>query len=166
MYNIKSGSGSIAVEWESADKAKVGDCLFNADILALGNGHYHFLLNHQSYQVELISVDKASKQIQLKVNGKVYQMEIRDKFDALLEKMGLGSVGKSKVLELKAPMPGLVIDIRVEVGQQVAKGDPVLLLEAMKMENIIKSPVDAVIKKIVYKKGDAVEKGAVLISFE
>lgn len=166
MYNIKSGSSTTTVVWENGEKVKIDERLYDADILSLGEGHYHFLLNHQSYNVELISFDRAGKQLQLKLNGTVFNLEVKDKFDVLLEKMGLASAGKAKVSELKAPMPGLVIDIRVEVGQQVAKGDPILLLEAMKMENIIKSPVDAVIKKIAYQKGDAVEKGAVLVSFE
>lgn len=166
MYTVKSGKSIRQVELSSNGTAKVGDVLFKADVLALGEGHYHFLLDHKSYNVELISLEKETKTMQIKVNGTAFSMELKDRFDTLLEKMGLGASTKAKISELKAPMPGLVIDIRVAVGQQIQKGDPLLLLEAMKMENIIKSPVDAVIKKIVYKKGDAVEKGAVLIGFE
>ena len=62
-------------------------------------------------------------------------------------------------------MPGLVLDIRVVEGDAVKKGDPILVLEAMKMENIIKSPTDGIVKKINVKKGVAVEKSQVLIHF-
>ncbi len=77
----------------------------------------------------------------------------------------MDSLNSSKVNEVKAPMPGLVLDIRVSEGDEVKKGDPILVLEAMKMENIIKSPTDGVIKKINVKKGLAVEKNQVLINF-
>ena len=70
-----------------------------------------------------------------------------------------------KVNEIKAPMPGLVVKVLVEPQHEVKKGDPVLILEAMKMENIIKSPCDGVIKSINTSKGSAVEKNHTLISF-
>jgi biotin carboxyl carrier protein len=72
----------------------------------------------------------------------------------------------SKVNEIKAPMPGLVLDIIAEVGQEVNEGDNILILEAMKMENNIKSPTTGVIKEIKCEKGAAVEKNEVLILFE
>ncbi|MBK8500165.1 MAG: acetyl-CoA carboxylase biotin carboxyl carrier protein subunit [Flavobacteriales bacterium] len=70
-----------------------------------------------------------------------------------------------KVVDLKAPMPGLVLNILVKPGDTVRKNDPVLVLEAMKMENVIKAPADAVVKAIAAEKGKPVEKGQLLISF-
>jgi biotin carboxyl carrier protein len=61
-------------------------------------------------------------------------------------------------------MPGLVLNVLVSDGQSVAKGDAVLVLEAMKMENIIKAPADGVVKKVAVVKGDKVEKNQVMIS--
>ena len=63
-------------------------------------------------------------------------------------------------------MPGLVLDIKVEVGQEVLEGEPLLVLEAMKMENVLKSPADVVVKSIDVKQQAAVEKNQVLITFE
>ena len=77
----------------------------------------------------------------------------------------MDNLAAAKVNEIKAPMPGLVLDIRVAEGDEVKKGDSILVLEAMKMENIIKSPTDGIIKKINVKKGIAVEKNQVLIHF-
>ncbi|HNH66215.1 MAG TPA: biotin/lipoyl-binding protein, partial [Bacteroidia bacterium] len=68
-----------------------------------------------------------------------------------------------KVNDLKAPMPGLVLDILVSEGQTIQKGDSLLVLEAMKMENNLKAINDAVVKKINVSKGDKVEKNTVLI---
>ncbi|MNF13023.1 Glutaconyl-CoA decarboxylase subunit gamma [compost metagenome] len=69
------------------------------------------------------------------------------------------------MLEIKAPMPGLVLNVIVESGQEVNKGDNLLILEAMKMENIIKSPSSGIVKKILVTKGDKVEKNEILIQF-
>jgi acetyl/propionyl-CoA carboxylase alpha subunit len=91
---------------------------------------------------------------------------ISDRYDELLRSLGMDKAMGAKVNELKAPMPGLVLDIRVTEGQSVAKGEAVIVLEAMKMENILKAPADVVVKKIVAKKGNAVEKNQVLVTFE
>ena len=63
-------------------------------------------------------------------------------------------------------MPGLVLDVKLNVGDSVEKGDSILILEAMKMENVLKSPAEGVVKSIHINKGDAVEKNQLLISFE
>ena len=62
-------------------------------------------------------------------------------------------------------MPGLIIDLKVKTGDTVKAGDSLLILEAMKMENMLKSPGDGVVKNVKVKKGDAVEKNQVLIEF-
>jgi len=80
--------------------------------------------------------------------------------------MGFTDLSSAEVNEIKAPMPGLVFDIMVSEGQEVALDEPVMILEAMKMENIIKSPKDGIIKSIKVIKAASVEKNAVLIEFE
>jgi len=65
-----------------------------------------------------------------------------------------------------APMPGLILELKVAPGDKVAKGDPLVVIEAMKMENVIKAPGDAVIKAVKVSKGDSVEKGDQMLEFE
>ncbi len=139
---------------------------FLADIVRTGDRFYHVLQNGKSYSVELLKADHPAKTITLKVNNSVFEMHVKDKFDQLLDQMGLTSATKFLAGELKAPMPGLVIDVRVETGQQVKKGDAVLVLEAMKMENVLKAAGDGKVKSIEVSKGKNVEKGQVLIVFE
>jgi biotin carboxyl carrier protein len=135
------------------------------DVTSLGNGHYHIIYNNKGYQAELVKIDREAKTIELKINGFNYALQLRDKFDLLLEKMGMNASAAGKVNVIKAPMPGLIIDLRIKVGDTVKAGDPLLVLEAMKMENIIKAPGEGVVKQVKIKKGDTVEKGQLLIEF-
>jgi biotin carboxyl carrier protein len=80
--------------------------------------------------------------------------------------MGLDKMASAKVLNVKAPMPGLVLNVLVEPGQEVKKGDKLLVLEAMKMENIIKAAGDGKVGRIAVDKGQAVDKNQTLIEFE
>ncbi|MBA3970539.1 MAG: biotin/lipoyl-binding protein [Bacteroidetes bacterium] len=138
---------------------------FEWDVIEVKNGSFHVIKDNRSFNVEVIKADATEKSFLVSVNGNKYQLSVKDKFDELLKSLGFDNLNASKVNEIKAPMPGLVLDIRVAEGDQVKKGDPILVLEAMKMENIIKSPTDGTIKKINVKKGVAVEKNQVLINF-
>ncbi len=136
------------------------------DIKPQGDDSWHILKNKKAYIAKVVATDFAHKKIQLSLNGKTFQVSIADDYDRLVKQLGLSVVSSVKVNEVKAPMPGLVLDIAVEVGQEVKKGDGLLILEAMKMENVIKSVGDGVVKEILIEKGTAVEKGQLLIQME
>jgi biotin carboxyl carrier protein len=157
-------------EVEFTDKAfqtgTINNNAFSIDKIKSNSNTWHILKDGKSYNVEILSLDKTNKQLVLKLNGKLTSVNLSDKYDALLKSLGLDNLASKKVAELKAPMPGLVLNINVNEGDTVAKGDPILVLEAMKMENIIKSPTDGEIKKINVSKGVAVEKNQLLISFQ
>lgn len=138
---------------------------FKMDLRNLSDGHAHILYQNKSYKVELVTEDKAEKRSVIKVNGTQYKVAIEDQYDILLKQLGLDTAKSNKTLEIKAPMPGLVLNVMVEVGQEVNKGDNLLILEAMKMENIIKSPSNGIVKKVQVSKGDKVEKNELLIQF-
>ncbi|WP_316816499.1 biotin/lipoyl-containing protein [Pedobacter nyackensis] len=135
------------------------------DIADLSGGHAHILYQNRSYKMELVSEDRAEKTSVIKVNGTLYKVAIEDQYDLLLKQLGFDNTRSNKMREIKAPMPGLVLNVIVEEGQEVNKGDNLLVLEAMKMENIIKSPSTGIVKKIRVNKGDKVEKNEILIQF-
>lgn len=136
------------------------------DVIFLDDRFYHVIAEGKSFNIEIVKQDPKLKLLTLKVNNTLYEVEVKDKFDRLLDEMGFNSADAGKISELKAPMPGLVIEIRVKAGDSVAKGDAVVVLEAMKMENVLKAPGDAVVKSIAVEKGVSVDKNQVLIVFE
>lgn len=136
------------------------------DVIPAGKNTVHLLYNNQSYHVELIEKDYNRKTYTLKVNGAIYTVQIANALDQLIEQMGLSTANSQKVSQVKAPMPGLILDISVKTGDTVKENDTLLILEAMKMENSITSPRDGVIKSVAVKKGAAVDKNQLLIEFE
>ncbi|SOD82783.1 acetyl-CoA carboxylase biotin carboxyl carrier protein subunit [Spirosoma fluviale] len=138
---------------------------FDWDLVKLNDRTFHILHDNKSFTAEVVEFNTADKTVTLKLNGHIHFVQLKDRFDLLLEKMGMSSVASSKVNELKAPMPGLIVGISVQPGDEIHKGDSLLILEAMKMENLLKAPGDGTVKNIRVNKGDRVEKGQVLVEF-
>jgi biotin carboxyl carrier protein len=138
----------------------------NADIQWQANGQASILIDHKSYTAQIEKIDKDNKELVLKINGQRYTLSIKEDIDILLDKMGINLSAMQKAAPLKAPMPGMILKILVEPGQQVNKGDALLILEAMKMENVLKASAPATIKSIKAEEKTAVEKGAILIEME
>lgn len=143
----------------------VNGSLFQWDKVKVSDGYFHILNQNKSYRAEVVTADKVTKSFTFKINGKNYTVELKDKFDLLLEKMGMNSAAAGKINHIKAPMPGLIIELKVKAGDLVKPGDQLLILEAMKMENILKSQGEGIVKNVKVKKGDIVEKGQVLVEF-
>ncbi len=138
---------------------------YELDVVSAGKG-LHILWNDKSYSAEVVAIDTENKVVTLKVNQNDYEIRLKDRFDDLLKSLGMEGAGVKKVKDIKAPMPGMVLNILVEEGTAVEKDQALVILEAMKMENVIKSPVAGVVKKVSVVKGNAVEKNAVLLEFQ
>jgi len=164
MYSVKVGEKSIVVKSDDSG-ITVNDQPFHWDMIPSAPGHFHILHENKSYRAEIEKAEPGSKNFSIKINGKRYPVQVKDKIDLLLEQMGIQAGAAGKVNALKAPMPGLIIDLKIQEGQPVTAGDPLLVLEAMKMENVIKSSGDGIVKSIKVKKGDSVEKGQLLVEF-
>lgn len=139
---------------------------FELDVLPLSNGRLHVLKDNKSYSIDLVSFDKEKKEMEISINGAIISVSVKDQYDELLYKLGIDSLISSKIADIKAPMPGLVLQIMVKEADLIKKGDTLLVLEAMKMENSIKASGDGIIKSIKINKGDKVEKNQVLILIE
>jgi len=132
----------------------------------LSEGTFSVKIEDKSYKVEAIDGPDSSGNMIIRVEGVERQVKILDERALLLDKMGMSSVDTAADLILCAPMPGKVLSVKVEPGQTVEPGDALLVLEAMKMENVIKSAIGGVVEDVLAKAGMVVEKGELLVAFE
>ncbi len=151
---------------EKDGKLEINTTVADWDVSWQANGMISVLYNGKSYRAIVESTDFKNKEISLRVNGQLYKATIKEPLDILLGNMGLDMRATQKEEYVKAPMPGMVLKILVQPGQHVNKGDGLILLEAMKMENILKASHDATVKAVRVTEKSAVEKGAILLELE
>lgn len=163
---ISENKKEYSIEITDTSSGVLDGSNFRWDVKKIKNNTYHILKDNKSFNLEVLSVNWEKKSFFVKVNGEKHRFTVKDRFDELLHSLGMDNLTGSKVADLKAPMPGLVLEVSVKGGQQVEKGDALIILEAMKMENVIKSPTDGVIKSISVNKGDTVEKNQLILNFE
>ena len=140
--------------------------LFSGDVVRIRENHYHVIWNNQSYNIEVIDSNIPEKTYRLLINGQHFTTTVKDQVDLLLEGMGMQVKPVQKINHVKAPMPGLIQSIAVAEGDIVSKGDTLLVLVAMKMENVIKSAGDGIVKSLKVKAGETVEKNQVMLEFQ
>jgi biotin carboxyl carrier protein len=164
MFSVTIQNKTYSVE--NADQTiKVNGKTMEWDLKWISDRKIHLISENKSIEAELISFDKESKTIQIRLGHKISTLLVKDRFDILLEKLGMNHNNAGTLKEIKAPMPGLILDLKVKPGDEVKKGDVVLILEAMKMENSIKSPGDGMVKAVKIALKQSVEKNQVLIQF-
>jgi len=140
--------------------------LAELDIIHNSDGNYHLISKNKSISGRILNSDFRSKRYIVQINNKEFEISIKDELDQRIDDMGFSTRTSKHIHSVKAPMPGLILDILVNEGQEVKENDPLLILEAMKMENIITSPRSAVISSVSVKMKQAVDKNALLIEFE
>ncbi len=166
QQQVNVNGKAFMLEMEQAAKGTVNGKPFALDVQRVSDNIYHVIRDHRSFEVEMLDEGK------VRINGTIYATESVDRFDALLKQrrelnkqLGMDKGAAGKVAEVKAPMPGLVLKIIAQTGTAVSKGDALLVLEAMKMENVIKSPTDGTIASIEVQQGKTVEKNQVMVRF-
>ncbi|MFC2131310.1 acetyl-CoA carboxylase biotin carboxyl carrier protein subunit [Bacteroidota bacterium] len=131
-----------------------------------GKNIYSFSVNNRMCQIEFELNELGKSQVTL--DGLIFDIDITDETKKLLnqyiKQTGAGDAAGAGVI--KAPMPGLIVKILVEKGQKINKGDKVIIIEAMKMENVLQSTISGVIKSVKVHEGQAVDKDAVMVEIE
>jgi biotin carboxyl carrier protein len=136
------------------------------DAVSTETNKFHILHQNLPYKAEIVSCHFNEKKYTVKVNNNIYHIAISNPLDTLIKEMGFEAGITKQVNDIKAPMPGLILEISVVIGQTVKENDDLLILTAMKMENSILSPREGIIKNIAISVGDSVVKGDLLIEFE
>lgn len=116
--------------------------------------------------IEILDINFDTKTLKIRHNHSTHHLEYKSELDLVLDKMGIKRSFEAVNTDVKAPMPGKVLDVVVNVGDQVKKGDAILILEAMKMENVLKAEGDCMIKSVLVESQQSVEKNQVLIELE
>ena len=154
-FEVKSGKNGYVINGSE----------LSPDLKKLHPRLWHILHKNNSVKVFVNKIDKDKRIVELVVNGKAVEVKLKTRAEQLLKSIGMEGAMVKKIDSLRAPMPGLVHSIHVEEGTEVKEGEALMILEAMKMENVIKSPTDGVISKIHVNEKDSVEKNAIMLSF-
>ena len=157
VYKVKVNELEFAFTREQIDAV---------DLVKKSSTEFNLIKDHRSVNAKLIEADNDAKKMTIEVDGENFDIEIKDELDQMLDKMGFGAVANKQIKEIKAPMPGLVLEIAVTEGQEVKEGDKLLILVAMKMENSILIHTSATIKRIAVTAGQAVDKGQLLVELD
>ncbi len=136
------------------------------DIRTIEHNVLHLLKGSKGYHVKVLSADPRHKEYKLLIEGVEVDVVLKDVVETQVHAMGLDVVATSHSKDIVAPMPGLVLEINVQKGDVTESGSSLIILEAMKMENVLSSPGDGTIDEIHVKPGQAVEKGQLLVTFE
>lgn len=156
-YMVKANEFVFTFNQEEIDKA---------DFIKKNPTEFNLIRNNRSVNARLLESDITGKEVKIEVDGETFELVIKDELDQMLDRMGFSTVSSKHIKEIKAPMPGLVLEVAVKEGQEVEEGDKILILEAMKMENSIMIHTNARIKRIAVSAGEAVDKGQVLVELE
>jgi biotin carboxyl carrier protein len=139
-----------------------GNTLAKGTILQKEDNTYRFLYKEKLYDIKVLNYNAEEKTYDLKINGFKTKVKQSNELDILIAQLGFNKPPKKELKEITSPMPGLVKEVFVNEGDAIAVGDNLFILEAMKMENIIKSSGEGTISKILVAQGEKVEKGTVL----
>ena len=104
----------VEFEDDSLTSGKINGKDFSVDIKQVSNSTYHVLKDNKSYFIEIVSFNKQEKIASILINGNNYDVEVKDKYDQLLKTLGFSFSENSVVKDLKAPMPGLILDVKVK----------------------------------------------------
>lgn len=167
MIKARINEQDFEIDFSNPEKSEgsINGASFKIDQVEIEQGSFHVIKDHKSYVVRVIQLNKPDNWVELSVNGNRYRVEITSELDQLISSFGFEK-SIPKVNELKSSMPGKVIKILINKGGSVEENEPVLILEAMKMENLVKSPISGEIASINVQVGDTINKGDILLKFK
>jgi biotin carboxyl carrier protein len=141
---------------------RIGDRLLEVDFESVsGQPVFSLILDGKSYEAFVYQGDEDWEVL---IHGQQYQVKVEDEREKRLKASAGGDSMVGGEFHLKAPMPGLVIAILIEEGQEVKKGQVMLILESMKMQNELKAPRDGIMGRVRVKAGESVEQRQTLLS--
>ena len=161
-YITTVGEKQFLVEIIDERHVSVDGKVYEVDFESVsGQPVYSLIVDGKSHESYVAQVDDVW---QVLMRGRLYPVSVEDEREKRLRAAAGGGVAETGEFHLKAPMPGLVVTIPVAEGQEVKKGQVLLILESMKMQNELKSPRDGKVNRIKVKAGESVEQRQTLLS--
>lgn len=165
-FIAKLGDQNYTVEIEEIGKSLYRVSVDGNEILVdgkkTGRSNYSLIINHRSFEVD---VDIAETEYRVLVDGRSYHIDLVDE-----RRMRVGGFQSGIQLQgrqnISVPMAGKVIAVLVNEGDKIEKGQGLVIVEAMKMENEVRSPIQAEVKEVKVKAGQAVVSGELLLVVE
>lgn len=136
------------------------------DIVKTKDGLFNIIYKEKSFIANVLSHDKKNKVFEIVINNNHYKVQLKDSFDEALIRLGVEHQEVDKDKAVVSPMPGKVVEVFVGAGDSVDEGDSLIVLEAMKMENIIKATKSGEVKHVYASVGDSVEKNCRLLVYK
>ena len=161
-YVTSTGDESFEIEINGENDLLVNGQRMVIDFRSVvGQSVYSLIVNGRSYEA---LVQPTEEGLEVLLHGQLFQVSIEDERQRRL-RQSTGSVTVRRgEFHLKAPMPGLIVTVHVRDGQEVKKGDRMIVLESMKMQNEISSPTDGTVRTLRIKPGDNVDQNQVLLT--
>lgn len=164
-YITTIGDKEYTVEVLGPRQVSVNDKIYDVDFQSIsGQPVFSLLVNGGSYQAAVFPGDEDALQVLMR--GTLYIATVEDERERRLKSAGGSGTAASGEFVLRAPMPGLIIKIPVAENQEIKKGDVLVILESMKMQNELKSPRDGKVARIQVKTSDSVEQRQIILSVE
>ncbi len=162
-YEVKVGEETFTVEIAPDGQVKLDDESMEVDFGVIGeSGLYLLLVNNESFEA-LVEQDEDTGMWHVLMRGHMYDADVMDERSLLLRSRKMSMVPETGEVAIRAPMPGLVVAVPVEVGQEIAEGDNLVILESMKMENELKAPRAGRVERVTVGVGDSVERNQTLV---
>lgn len=163
-FEIEKGENTVNAEILENKKLQLDDRIFDYEWIPQKDGSITAQINQSFYKLYNVQVDGSKVSFQHK--GEQYEFKVKDEMALLMEKMGFKDVDESSAGQIKAPMPGKIVKFLINEGDPVKEGEPVVILEAMKMENELKTTVSGTVVKFTVEAGSSVEKNEVILEIE
>lgn len=135
-------------------------------ILERKDNQLTFLFNNKKYSAEIQELSEDGRNMKILLGHTPFSLSIQDGLDQLVDSMGMNTSVVEAEGDLTSPMPGLVLDVKVNEGDEVSAGDPIIILEAMKMENLLQAPISGTVKSVKVANGESVDKNQLLVIIE
>ena len=161
-YATTIGDTEYIIEVVDKNHVSVNGRVMEVDFEAIsGQPVFSLILDGKSYEAY---VYEGEEELQVQLLGQQYPVKVEDERERRLRAAAGGSVAESGEFNLKAPMPGLVVAVSVVQDQEVAKGDVLVVLESMKMQNELRSPRAGKVTRVRVKAGETVELRQTLVT--